>query len=205
MMRPFNIFYLILTLVIIKANCVLNKKEKLSSCDEKIDSKNKFILKTDLSQNELEQLFSKNFSLPEQNNKKKVHKKNINENVKEFKSKDNSNKTIFLLEINNFTEQIDKNNVNNETNYELIDSEDNNETKIFLSFDKFFKTQYKEMFEYSYTIIIFILILIIFVIYYAFILPNEASNWNINSPVPSNNPRRNINIENDYLIKDDEI
>ena len=204
-MRPFNIFYLIFTLVIIKANCVLNKKEKLSSCDEKIDSKNKFILKTDLSQNELEQLFSKNFSLPEQNNKKKVHKKNINENVKEFKSKDNSNKTIFLLEINNFTEQIDKNNVNNETNYELIDSEDNNETKIFLSFDKFFKTQYKEMFEYSYTIIIFILILIIFVIYYAFILPNEASNWNINSPVPSNNPRRNINIENDYLIKDDEI
>ena len=204
-MRPFNIFYFIFTLVIIKINCVLNKKEKLSSCDEKIDSKNKFILKTDLSQNELEQLFSKNFSLPEQNNKKKVHKKNINENVKEFKSKDNSNKTIFLLEINNFTEQIDKNNVNNETNYELIDSEDNNETKIFLSFDKFFKTQYKEMFEYSYTIIIFILILIIFVIYYAFILPNEASNWNINSPVPSNNPRRNINIENDYLIKDDEI
>ena len=204
-MRPFNIFYLIFTLVIIKANCVLNKKEKLSSCDEKIDSKNKFILKTDLSQNELEQLFSKNFSLPEQNNKKKVYKKDINGNVKEFKSKDNSNKTIFLLEINNFTEQIDKNNVNNETNYELIDSEDNNETKIFLSFDKFFKTQYKEMFEYSYTIIIFILILIIFVIYYAFILPNEASNWNINSPVPSNNPRRNINIENDYLIKDDEI
>ena len=204
-MRPFNIFYLVFILLIIKTNCALNKKEKLSSCDEKIDSKNKFILKTDLSQNELEQLFSKNFSLPEQNNKKKVHKKNINENVKEFKSKDNSNKTIFLLEINNFTEQIDKNNVNNETNYELIDSEDNNETKIFLSFDKFFKTQYKEMFEYSYTIIIFILILIIFVIYYAFILPNEASNWNINSPVPSNNPRRNINIENDYLIKDDEI
>ena len=120
--------------------------------------------------------------------------------IKEFKSKDNSNKTIFLLEINNFTEQIDKNNINNETNYELIDTEDNNETKIFLSFDKFFKTQYKEMFEYSYTIIIFILILIIFVIYYAFILPNEAPNWNINSPVPSNNPRRNINIENDYLL-----
>ena len=205
MMGPFYIFYLIYILLIIKIDCSSNSKEKLSLCNEKDDSKNKFILKTELSQNELEQLFSKNFSLPEQNNKKKVHKKNINENVKEFKSKDNSNKTIFLLEINNFTEQIDKNNVNNETNYELIDSEDNNETKIFLSFDKFFKTQYKEMFEYSYTIIIFILILIIFVIYYAFILPNEASNWNINSPVPSNNPRRNINIENDYLIKDDDI
>ena len=61
------------------------------------------------------------------------------------------------------------------------------------------------MFEYSYTIIIFILILIIFVIYYTFILPNEAPDWNINSPVTSNNPRRNVNIENDYIIKDDDI
>ena len=204
-MRPFNIFYLIFILLIIKTNCVLNKKEKLSSCDEKIDSKNKFILKTELSQNELEQLFSKNFSLPQQHNKRKRYKNDMNENVKEFKSKDNSNKTIFLLELNNFTEIIDKNNTNIETNYELIDSKNNNETKIFLSFDKFFKTQYKEMFEYSYTIIIFILILIIFVIYYTFILPNEAPDWNINSPVTSNNPRRNVNIENDYIIKDDDI
>lgn len=206
MIRPFNIFYLILTLVIIKTNCVLNKKEKLSSCDEKIDSKNKFILKTDLSQNELEQLFSKNFSLPEQNNKKKVHKKNINENVKEFKSKDN-NKTILLLEVDNITEIIDDDKSNKEIPYELIDENDHNETKIFLSFDKFFSTQYKEMFEYSYTIVIFILILIILVIYYIFILPNEAPDWNINSTVATNNSRKNqnINIENEYILKDNDI
>ena len=204
-MGPFYIFYLIYILLIIKIDCSSNSKEKPSLCDEKVDSKNKFILKTELSQNELEQLFSKNFSLPQQHNKRKRYKNDMNENVKEFKSKDNSNKTIFLLELNNFTEIIDKNNTNIETNYELIDSKNNNETKIFLSFDKFFKTQYKEMFEYSYTIIIFILILIIFVIYYTFILPNEAPDWNINSPVTSNNPRRNVNIENDYIIKDDDI
>ena len=63
------------------------------------------------------------------------------------------------------------------------------------------------MFEYSYTIVIFILILIILVIYYIFILPNEAPDWNINSTVATNNSRKNqnINIENEYILKDNDI
>ena len=190
-----------------KLNCHSKKKDELTSCDKEDDSKNKFILKTDLSQNELEQLFSKNFSIPTKHNKKQErYKKDINENVKEFKSKEN-NKTILLLEIDNETEIIDEDKTQKKSSYELIDEKDNNETKIFLSFDKFFRTQYKEMFEYSYTIVIFVLILIIIVIYYTFILPNEAPDWNINSPVATNASRtnRNINFENNYILKDNDI
>ena len=201
-----NLFNIIFILLFLKLNCHSKKKDELTSCDKEDDSKNKFILKTDLSQNELEQIFSKNFSLPEQNNKKKVYKKDINKNVKEFKSKDN-NKTILLLEVDNITEIIDDDKSNKEIPYELIDENDHNETKIFLSFDKFFSTQYKEMFEYSYTIVIFILILIILVIYYIFILPNEAPDWNINSPIPSNTSKKNRvnNIDNEYILKDNDI
>ena len=63
------------------------------------------------------------------------------------------------------------------------------------------------MFAYSYTIIIFCVILAIIIIYYTFILPNEAPNWNINSPIPSNNSRKNMvnNIDNEYILKDNEI
>ena len=154
---------------------------------------------------------SQKFSLPNTYNKnqRRQHKNNnINENVKEFKSKDNSNKTIYLLEVNNnITELIDGNKESNESLYELIDEKNNNDTKIFLSFDKFFTSQYQEMFNYSYTIVIFFLIFVIIVIYYAFILPNEAPDWNINSPVINDNSRKNrmTNINNDYIIKDDDI
>ena len=152
---------------------------------------------------------SKNFSSLTKHNKQSKRNeryKDINKNVKEFKSKDN-NKTILLLEIDNITEIIDDNESNKEIPYELIDESDHNETKIFLSFDKFFSTPYKEMFEYSYTIVIFILILIILVIYYVFILPNEAPDWTINSTVATNNSRKNqnINIENEYILKDNDI
>ena len=201
----FLIYIIIYILFFTKIYCHSNKKEEILPCDQEDNSKNKFILKTDLSQNELEQLFSKNFSIPTKHNKKQErYKKDINENVKEFKSKEN-NKTILLLEIDNVTEIIDEDKTQKKSSYELIDEKDNNETKIFLSFDKFFRTQYKEMFEYSYTIVIFILILIIIVIYYTFILPNEAPDWNINSPVANNNSRKNRNIENEYILKDDEI
>ena len=201
-----NLFNMIFILLFLKLNCQSNKKDELTSCDKEDDSKNKFILKTDLSQQELEELLSKNFSSQTKHNKQSKrnerYKRDINKNVKEFKSKDN-NKTIFLLEIDNITEIIDHNESNKEIPYELIDENDHNETKIFLSFDKFFSTPYKEMFEYSYTIVIFILILIILVIYYAFILPNEAPDWTINSTVATNNSRKNknINIENEYILK----
>ena len=209
MKRNFFIYNILYLLFLIEIYCQEGKTDELTSCNITEGSKNKFILKTDLSQNELEQIFSKNFSMPTNHNKNRKqnyrHKNDVNENVKEFKSKDNLNKTILLLEINNITDIPNENNSNNENHYELIDV--HNETKIFLSFDKFFRTQYQEMFEYSYTIVIFFLILIIIVIYYAFILPNEAPDWTINSPVATNTSRknRNINIDNEYILKDNDI
>ena len=209
MKRNFFIYNILYLLFSIEIYCQERKIDELTSCNITEGSKNKFILKTDLSQNELEQIFSKNFSMPIKHNKNRKqnyrHKNDVNENVKEFKSKDNLNKTILLLEIDNITDISNENNSNNENHYELIDV--HNETKIFLSFDKFFRTQYQEMFEYSYTIVIFFLILIIIVIYYAFILPNEAPDWTINSPVATNTSRknRNINIDNEYILKDNDI
>ena len=204
-----NIIFLYL---LINIYCQETKDNQPSSCNNLEDSINKFILKTDLTQNEIEQILSKNFTLPININKKQsqqyLNNFNINENVKEFKSNDNSNKTILLLEINdNLTKLIGENKINNESFYELIDAENENDTKIFLSFDKFFTAKYKEMFAYSYTIIIFCVILAIIIIYYTFILPNEAPNWNINSPIPSNTSRKNMvnNIDNEYILKDNEI
>ena len=188
-----NIIFLYL---LINIYCQETKDNQPSSCNNLEDSINKFILKTDLTQNEIEQILSKNFALPININKKQsqqyLNNFNINENVKEFKSNDNSNKTILLLEINdNLTKLIGENKINNEYFYDLIDAENENDTKIFLSFDKFFTAKYKEMFAYSYTIIIFCVILAIIIIYYTFILPNEAPDWNINSPIPSNTSKKN--------------
>ena len=204
-----NIIFLYL---LINIYCQETKDNQPSSCNNLEDSINKFILKTDLTQNEIEQILSKNFTLLININKKQsqqyLNNFNINENVKEFKSNDNSNKTILLLEINdNLTKLIGENKINNESFYELIDAENENDTKIFLSFDKFFTAKYKEMFAYSYTIIIFCVILAIIIIYYTFILPNEAPDWNINSPIPSNTSKKNRvnNIDNEYILKDNDI
>ena len=204
-----NIIFLYLLLNI---DCQASKDDQSAPCNNIEDSTNKFILKTNLTQNEIEQILSKNFTLPININKKQsqqyLNNFNINENVKEFKSNDNSNKTILLLEINdNLTKLIGENKINNESFYELIDAENENDTKIFLSFDKFFTAKYKEMFAYSYTIIIFCVILAIIIIYYTFILPNEAPDWNINSPIPSNTSKKNRvnNIDNEYILKDNDI
>ena len=204
-----NIIFLYLLLNIY---CQGTKDKQPSPCNNIEDSINKFILKTDLTQNEIEQILSKNFTLPININKKQsqqyLNNFNINENVKEFKSNDNSNKTILLLEINDtLTKLIGENKINAESFYESIDAENKNDTKIFLSFDKFFTAKYKEMFAYSYTIIIFCVILAIIIIYYTFILPNEAPDWNINSPIPSNTSKKNRvnNIDNEYILKDNDI
>ena len=198
--------------LLINIYCQAIKEDQSTPCNNIEDSTNKFILKTNLTQNEIEQILSKNFALPININKKQAKRYfnnfNINENVKEFKSNDNSNKTIFLLEIDdNSTNLIDENKNNNESYYELIEAENHNDTKIFLSFDKFFTAKYKEMFAYSYTIIIFCVILAIIIIYYTYILPNEAPDWNINSPIPSNTSRKNRinNIDNEYILKDNNI
>ena len=212
-MKKYAFFiYIIFLNQLINIICQKNKDVQSSSCDNIEDSKNKFILKTDLTQKEIEQIFSKNFSIPTKNEKKqsKRHKNNINmnNNIKEFKSNDDLNKTIFLLEINsNIKELKNENKINNESYYELIDAKNNNDTKIFLSFDKFFTVKYKEMFEYSYTIIIFCVILIIIIIYYTFILPNEASDWNINSPISNDSSRKNrgTNFGNEYILKDNDF
>ena len=213
-MKKYAFFiYIIFLNQLINIICQESKDTQSSSCDNIEDSKNKFILKTDLTQKEIEQIFSKNFSIPTKNEKKqsKRHKNNINmnnNNIKEFKSNDDLNKTIFLLEINsNIKELKNENKINNESYYELIDAKNNNDTKIFLSFDKFFTVKYKEMFEYSYTIIIFCVILIIIIIYYTFILPNEASDWNINSPISNDSSRKNrgTNFGNEYILKDNDF
>ena len=185
----------------------LSSKISNVSCDN--ISKNNFILKTNLTQEELEQIFSKNFSPSKHNKspyKKQKRNNNINNNVKEFKSKDDLNQSILLLEVrNNITELFNEKEKYKEGLYELIDTKENNDTKtVLLSFDKFFYSQYKEMFEYSYTIVIFILIFIIIIIYYAFILPNEAPDWNINTRVTNNNPRNQI-LENEYMLKENDI
>ena len=204
-----NIIFLYLFINIF---CQTNTDGQSFPCNNIEDSKNKFVLKTNLTQEEIEQIFSKNFSIPVRKHKNQRNRRqnnfNINENVKEFKSNDNTNKTILLLEVNNnITQSIDENDVNYESYYELIDAHNHNDTKILLSFDKFFKTPYKEMFAYSYTIIIFCVILAVIIIYYTFILPNEAPDWNINTPISSNTSRRNRvnNIDNGYILKDEEI
>ena len=86
----------------------------------------------------------------------------------------------------------------------VIDVKGNDETKIFLSFDKFFKSQYKEMFDYTYTIIIAFFVLIGMIIYYAFLLPQEAIDRNRGSRDRFN--EHNINndtLNNNYMLKEE--
>ena len=119
------------------------------------------------------------------------------------------------MEINNISQySYDKNeneSKNNEKNlqYELIDVNQNDETKIFLSFDKFFKSQYKEMFDYSYTIIMAFFVLLGMIIYYAFLLPNEADEISRSRGSVTNNfniIQGNINndngVDNNYLLNE---
>ena len=181
----------------------LNTCEKQSENSEQIQ--NTFLLKTNLSQSEIEELLSQDFDSLSKNRRKNPNIKRITEDdVKHFKSKD-LNKTISLLEINNISEysnELEEKNENKKSvpPYELIDIKGNNETKIFLSFDKFFKTQYKEMFEYSYTIIIFFFVLIGMIIYYAMFLPTEANELTRTS---RNNRPILENISNDGSVKTD--
>ena len=206
----------ILILIIILFNIILcneYSKEELISCErEQENIQNTFLLKTNLSESEIEDILLKEFSSMSNNRKKNPRRKAINEDdVKHFKSKDNLNKTISFLEIKNVSEfQNENNNENEEIPYQLIDVNENDETKIFLSFDKFFKSQYKEMFEYSYTIVIFFFALIGMIIYYTCLLPTEANELNRtsrnNKPILENISEDNIQNENDadvdYILKE---
>ena len=191
-------------------------QEELQSCErEQENIENTFILKTNLSENEIEKLLSKDFSTLSNNKRKRPNRRRDEMDIKQFKSKNNLNKTILLMEINNISQySYDKNeneSKNNEKNlqYELIDVNQNNETKIFLSFDKFFKSQYKEMFDYSYTIIMAFFVLLGMIIYYAFLLPNEADEISRSRGSVTNNfniIQGNINndngVDNNYLLNE---
>ncbi len=191
-------------------------QEELQSCErEQENIENTFILKTNLSENEIEKLLSKDFSTLSNNKRKRTNRRRDEMDIKQFKSKNNLNKTILLMEINNISQySYDKNeneSKNNEKNlqYELIDVNLNNETKIFLSFDKFFKSQYKEMFDYSYTIIMAFFVLLGMIIYYAFLLPNEADEISRSRGSVTNNfniIQGNINndngVDNNYLLNE---
>ena len=192
-----------------------NSKEEMVSCEKEQENiQNTFLLKTNLSESEIEDLLLQEFSSLSKNKKKNPRRKAINEDdVKHFKSKNNQNKTISLLEIKNISEfQTEKEDNNKEKiPYQLIDVKETDETKIFLSFDKFFKSQYKEMFEYSYTIVIFFFALIGMIIYYTCFLPTEANELNRtsrnNKPILDNiSNDDNINNENDadvdYILKE---
>ena len=141
-------------------SCQKNKEiktfqEELKTCEKQ---ENTFLLKTNLSEGEIEELLSQDFSSFSDNKRNMPNRRRKHDiNVKEFKSKDDLNKTILLLEIKNiskFSNEKNEKTSQEKKPYELIDIKQNDETKIFLSFDKFFKAQYKEMFDYSYTIII---------------------------------------------------
>ena len=194
--------------------CQMNEEkisqEELKSCEKESEIKeNTFLLKTNLSESEIEKLLSQDFSSSPNNRRNRPNKRRKNDiNVKQFKSKNDLNKTIYLLEINNISEY--SNDINQNTNketapYELIDIRKNNETKIFLGFDKFFKSQYKEMFDYSYTIIIAFFVFIGMLIYYAFLLPNEAVGMSRNMGTRDNVNEGNINNENDSSYNDYEL
>ena len=186
-------------------------QEELKSCEKEPNTiENTFILKTNLSENEIEELLSKEFSSNYNNKRKRQNRKRDEIDIKQFKSKNNLNKTILLLEINNISEfSYDKNeNESKKNQYELIDVKDNDETKIFLSFDKFFKSQYKEMFDYSYTVVIAFFVLIGMFVYYAYFLPNEAdeitrsmgSRPNIN--IIQGNINNENDVDNNYILKE---
>ena len=208
----------ILILIIILFNIIVcneYSKEELISCEKEQENiQNTFLLKTNLSESEIEEILLKEFSSMSNNRKKNPRRKAINEDdVKHFKSKDNLNKTISFLEIKNVSEFQNENNNENENEeipYQLIDVNDDDETKVFLSFDKFFKSQYKEMFEYSYTIVIFFFALIGMIIYYTCFLPTEANELNRssrnNKPILENISEDNIQNENDadvdYILKE---
>ena len=215
-MYKYKTFPILILIIILSFNIIVcdeNFKEELVSCEKEPENiQNTFLLKTNLSEREIEDLLLQEFSSMTNNRRKNPRRKTINEDdVKHFKSKDNLNKTISFLEIKNVSEFPHENN-KEQVPYQLIDVKDTDKTKVFLSFDKFFKSQYKEMFEYSYTIVIFFFALIGMIIYYACFLPNEANELNRtsrnNKPILDNISNEDNNIQNendadiDYILKE---
>jgi hypothetical protein len=216
MNKTIFIFFILYFIFISNISCTKkhnNKTEKLepelTTCENEQkgnDIENTFILKTNLSDTELEELLSQDFSsVSDGKNKNKRKRKNNNDDldVKQFKSKDNLNKTILLVEINNITELSNETTKSNNP-YELIDVKKDKHINFLLNFDSFFKAKYQEMFEYYYTIVMFLFVLLGMIIYSAFILPQEASERIVNGPILdiSNNSINNNNIDNDYHINE---
>ena len=173
-------FYSLLFLVFITINCKFEGNFHKRNV-KKI--KNKFILNTNLTLNELEFVFSNNNFYNIQN-QSSLDVCNINEGK--------YNKTSFV-EINN-TSEISYLKYDNDP--DLIDIKKANNRKVLLNFDKYFKKQYEEMFEYSYTIIIFFIGLIGLIIYYTYFLPKETSEKNIENENILNDISNNDYISN---------
>ena len=184
-------------------------EKELTTCENDHNGKdieNTFILKTNLSDTELEELLSHEFSSMSNNknkNKKKNKRRNNNNDldIKEFKSKDNLNKTILLVEVNNITELSNKTSQQNSP-YELIDVKNNGENTVLLNFDSFFKAKYVEMFEYSYTILIFLFVLLGMIIYYKFILPQETAERMNGRPILDSLNNNNEDIDRNYILNE---
>ena len=72
-------------------------QEELKSCEKESEIKeNTFLLKTNLSESEIEKLLSQDFSSSPNNRRNRPNKRRKNDiNVKQFKSKNDLNKTIY--------------------------------------------------------------------------------------------------------------
>ena len=76
-------------------------QEELKSCEKESEVKpkeNTFLLKTNLSESEIEKLISQDFSSFPNNNSYRHGRRRKNDiNVKKFKKKDDLNKTLFFI------------------------------------------------------------------------------------------------------------
>ena len=143
-----------------------NEKIEKKKDGSKIKNHNTFVIKTKLSQEQIDKILSQNY-LPSESKKRR---RGI-ENLHHYKSKDNNN-TILLLDISNKTDFQSENEISQiDENVKL--GNDRN-IRAFLSVkDIFFPQEYKEMFGYLSTIIVFFVILIAMLIFLAFEQPKE--------------------------------
>ena len=143
-----------------------NKYKEKNEDGSKIKNHNTFVIKTELTQEELDEILSENYS----SSFDKKRRRGI-ENLHHYKSKDNNN-TILLLDISNKTDFRSENEISQINENEKLSNDRN--IRAFLSVkDIFFEQEYQEMFGYLSTIIVFFVILVAMLIFLAFEQPKE--------------------------------
>ena len=141
-----------------------NKHEEKKIDGTKVKNTNTFVIKTELTQEEIDKILSENY-LSSYNKKRR---RGI-ENLHHYKSRDNNN-TILLLDISNKTDFQSENGISQINENEKLSNDKN--IKAFLNVkDIFFPQEYKEMFGYLSTVIVFCVILIAMFIFLAFEQP----------------------------------